>query len=72
MRMSLHCLVCLIHPEFLEMHYYITNFRVRNIKQWNEIKHLSIIYKDPSMPTRRILHTIVTPQVEPTIEVNKP
>ena len=38
-------------------------------KQWN--KHLTIRYKDPFEPTRRILHTTATPQATPTTEVNK-
>ena len=62
---ELQYLVHFIHPEFLEMHYYITKFKVWNIKQWNENKHLSIINKDPSVPTRRIIHTTATPQVVP-------
>ena len=72
MRMRLHCLVHFIHPEFSEIYYYSTKFRVRNIKQRNENTHLSIINKDPSVPTRRILHTTATPQVVPTTGVNKP
>ena len=42
------------------------------IIQQNENKHLSIIYKDPSVPNRRILHTTATPQAAPAIGVNKP
>ena len=56
---ELQSLVHFIHPEFLEMHYYITKFRVRNIKQRNKNKHLAITNKDPYVPTRRILHTMV-------------
>ena len=36
------------------LHYQVQSVE---IKQRNENKHLSIIYKDLSMPTRRILHT---------------
>ena len=42
------------------------------IKQRNKNKHLSIIYKDSSVPTRRILHTMTTPQAVPVTGVNKP
>ena len=66
MRTSLHYLVHFIHLEFLEMHYYITKFRVRN-----DNKHLSIMNKYPSVPTGRILQTAGTPQVEPATGVNK-
>ena len=69
---ELQYLVHFIHPEFLEIHYYISKFRVRNIKQRNDNKHLSIMNKDSSVPTRRILHTTVTPQIEPATGVNKP
>ena len=69
---ELQYLVHFIHPEFLEIHYYVAKFRVRNIKQRNDNKHLSIMNKDPSVPTRRILHTTDTPQVKPATEVNKP
>ena len=68
---ELQYLVHFKHLEFLEMHYYITKFRVRNIKQRNENKHLSIMNKDPSMPTRKILHTTTTQAVAAT-GVNKP
>ena len=41
-------------------------------KQWNYNKPLTIEYKDPSVPTRRILHTTAIPQATPTTGVNKP
>ena len=41
-------------------------------KQRNYNKHLTIRYKDPSVPTKRILHTTATPQAAPVIRVNKP
>ena len=56
---ELQYLIHFIHPEFLKIYYYSTKFRVRNIKQRNDNKHLSIMNKDLSMPTRRILHTTV-------------
>ena len=65
---------CPFHTsEFLKK-YIITipNTRVWNDKQRNVKKHLSIINKDSSMPTKRILHTMATPQAAPAIEVNKP
>ena len=69
---ELQYLVHFIHPKFLEIYYYITKFRVRNIKQRNENTHLSIINKDPSVPTKRILHTMATSQAVPATGVNKP
>ena len=60
---KLQYLVHFIHPEFLEIHYYIAKFRVWNIKQRNDNKHLAIMNKDLFVPTRRILHTTGTPQV---------
>ena len=69
---ELQYLIHFIHPEFLEIHYYIAKFRVRNIKQRNDNKHLLIMNKDSSVPTRRILHTTGTPQAEPATGVNKP
>ena len=56
---KLQYLVHFIHPEFLEIHYYIAKFRVRNIKQRNENTYLAVAKKDPSVSTRRILHTMV-------------
>ena len=41
-------------------------------KQRNYNKHLTVEYKDPSVPTRRILHTMATPQAAPATGVNKP
>ena len=41
-------------------------------KQRNYNKHLTGEYKDPSVPTRKILHTTATLQTTPTIGVNKP
>ena len=62
MRTSLQYLVYFIQLEFLEIHYYNTEFRVRNLNMRNYNKHLTVEYKDPSVPTRRILHTTATPQ----------
>ena len=67
MRTSLQFLVHFIQQEFLEIHYYNTKFRV-----WNYNERLTIRYKDPSVPTRRILHTTATRQVTPATGVNKP
>ena len=41
-------------------------------KQRNYNKHLTIRYEDPSVPTRRILHTTATRQAAPATGVNKP
>ena len=41
-------------------------------KQRNYNKHLTVEYKDPSVPTRRILHTTATLQATPVTGVNKP
>ena len=68
---ELQYLVHFIHPEFLEIYYYSTKFRVQKFNSGIKKKHLSIIYKDPSVPTRRILHTIGT-QAVPAMGVNKP
>jgi len=40
-------------------------------KQRNYNTHLTVRYKDPFVPTRRILHTTATPQTAPTTGVNK-
>ena len=52
----------------------LLHYQVQSVeyKQRNENKHLSIIYKDPSVPSRRIIHTTTTPQVAPTTGINKP
>ena len=51
---------CPFHTSEVLKNYIITlpNIRVRNIKQWNDNKHLSIANMDPSMPSKRILHTM--------------
>ena len=67
MRMRLQYLVHFIQPEFLEIHYYSTKSRVWNLNSENYNKHLTIEYKDPYVPTRRILHTIATLQAAPAI-----
>ena len=41
-------------------------------KQWKYNKHLTVEYKDLSVPTRRILHTTATLQTAPATGVNKP
>ena len=69
---ELQYLVHFIHLEFFKIFYYNTKFRVQNIKQWNNNKHLSVMNKDPSVPTRRILHTTAMSQEVPATGVNKP
>ena len=41
-------------------------------KQQNYNKHLTVEYKDPPVPTRRILHTTATLQAAPATGVNNP
>ena len=63
----LQYLVYFIQQEFLEIIYYNTRVQSAIIKQRNENKHLAERYKDPSVPTRRILHTRATPQAAAAI-----
>ena len=57
---ELHYLIHFIHPEFLEIYYLhclmlecgILNSRIKN-------KHLTTMNKDPSVPTRKILRTMI-------------
>ena len=69
---ELQYLIHFIYPKFLEIYYYSSKFRVQNIKQRNENTHLAIMNKDLSVPTRRILHIMATPQALPATGVNKP
>ena len=72
MRTSLQYLVHFIQHEFLENTLLQYQVQSAEFKQWNYNKHLIVEYKDPSMPTRRILHTTATLQAAPTTGVNKP
>ena len=67
MRTSLQYLVHFIQPEFL-IRNTLLQYQVQSaeFKQRNYNKHLTVEYKDPSMPTRRILHTTATLQAAPT------
>ena len=69
MRTSLQYLVYFRQPDFLEIIYYNTRVQSAIIKQRNKNKHLAERYKDPSVPTRRILHIRATPQAVPAIGV---
>ena len=51
------------------LHYQVQS---TEFKQRNYNKHLTIEYKDLSVPTRRILHTIATLQAALATEINKP
>ena len=66
MSTSLQYLVHFIQQEFLQIIYYNTRVQSAIIKQRNENKHLVETYKDPFVPTKKILHTRATPQVTPT------
>ena len=72
MRMSLQYLVHFIQLEFLENT--LLQYQVQSVefKQRNYNKHLTVEYKDPSMPTKQILHTTATLQAAPATGVNKP
>ena len=71
MSTSLQYLVHFIQYRVLN---YLLQYQVQSaeFKQRNYNKHLTIRYKDPSVPTRRILHTTTTPQAGPATGVNKP
>ena len=69
MSTSLQYLVHFIQQDFLEIIYYNTRVQSAIIKQRNKNKHLVERYKDPSVPTRRILYTRATPQTAPTTGV---
>ena len=72
MRTSLQYLIHYIQLEFLENILLQYQVQSAEFKQWNYNKPLTIEYKDPSVPTRRILHTTATLQAAPTTGVNKP
>jgi hypothetical protein len=57
MSTSLQYLVHFIQYRVSDILYYNTKVQSAIIKQRNKNKHLAVRYKDPFVPTRRILHT---------------
>ena len=69
--MSLQSLFHFIQPGFSKNTILQYQIQSAEFKQWDYKKHLTVEYKDPSVPTRRILHTTATPQAAPATGVNK-